>query len=919
MLNYQSGENQLASYSGFGQIESRAAPDESPTEIDLELDTDIKFGLTDYEAKARMAIYGSNEVSVNDKEGLLFFLLRQFQSSVVVLLLFAGFISLVLGEHTQAAAILIAVMVNAGVGFITEIRAKISLDTLSKLSSPSVRARRNGQELNLPTSELVPGDVVALESGLRVPADVILAETCGIKVDESTVTGESVPVVKVASPDRGEESSVYQGTLIVAGNAWAIVVSTGDRTRVGQLGRLLVNVAFKRTPLEEKLEELGKQLSWWTLGICALLALIGIWHREPIWSMVQTSIALAVAAIPEGLPVVATLALAFGTQRMIRLGVLVRQLSAVETLGCCQVICTDKTGTLTENRMQVTDVVIAGKRLSISGIGYQPIGRITENSNDVILDDEPVFLELLAAGALCNDALVEDHFGSEDWHVHGDPTEGALIVAACKAGLNHDQLISRYPRVAEISFDLTRKRMTTIHSEQDMNSVCFTKGSPESVFRVCTEFVGPNGPAKLTSETLDWFRAQNVELSGNGLRVLAVAKKRLLVGDESLRVEALEKDLTLLGLIGMSDRPKVGVGEALESCRQAGIRVVMLTGDQAPTARAVARELKIIDDDSRENVVAIGSELNRLLPQDLETTLSDVSVIARVSPEMKLSVVRALQNQGQVVAMTGDGVNDAPALRHADIGVVMGKAGADLARESAKIVITDDNFGTIVKAIEQGRVIYSNIQRAIAYLLTASLASVMTVAGAVMLDIGLPLLPLQLLWLNLIMHIFPALGIAIMPSHHCVMKDSPRDPSRDLIGGNEQMQIFLRSLVVFFSVLIAAVINAHFVGHSANMTTINFATLSLALLFQAWLWALAGRDFAGAGSIRTLRPSLIGNMALSYALLFVAIYAPPLATVLKTVPLGTVDWLVVLSISFLSAGLSIPIARLSKPISEAKY
>ncbi|MBX9880163.1 MAG: cation-transporting P-type ATPase [Candidatus Obscuribacterales bacterium] len=870
-------------------------------------DTNFNSGLSNEQVSKRLAQWGPNEISITTAEdGWLFLLTRQFQSSVIVLLLVAAVISYIFSEHLQSLAILTAVAVNAFVGFITEFRAKVSLQTLRKLSSPKIRARRNGEEIDLPTHELVPGDVVSLEAGVRVPADVKLFKTCGINVDESALTGESVAVFKsLPSTDEGNDI-VYQGTLVLDGQAWAIVTATALQSRLGKLGKLLTEISGRRTPLELELEGLGKQLCWMTLILCLVLLVIGILHNEPIVKMTQTSIALAVAAIPEGLAVVATLALAVGTQRMVKSAVLIRQLSSVETLGCCAVICSDKTGTLTENRMQVTEIFSDGKQFTVSGEGYIPVGHFQYRQNKIDVQEENNLHQILITAAVCNDAFLEDHAGKEDWHIHGDPTEGALLVVAAKAGLNHAQLTASYPRVDELPFDLTRKRMTTINQVPQGGLICLTKGSPESVLKQCKFIQKENGINELNDAERNSILKNNFEMAKKGLRVLAIANKKLSINDP---VDGeIESDLTFLGLIGMQDRAKKGVKEAILQCKAAGIRVVMLTGDQAQTAKSIGDDLGIIDSIDDDSVLS-GAEICQLNENDLATKLRTTNILARVSPEMKLKVVRALQADGSVVAMTGDGVNDAPALRQSDIGVAMGKGGADLACESAKIVITDDNFSSIVKAIEQGRVIYANIQNAIAYLLTASLAAVATVAAAVLFDTGLPLLPLQLLWLNLIMHVFPALGISLLPSHKMVMKLSPRKTTDSILGRSEYMQILIRSFLVAAGTLTAVIVQGHFLGNSFKMTTISFATLSCALLFQAWLWAFSDRSFM-SGGWKHLNPVFMVNMLISYALMFIAIYVRPIEAVLKTTHLDLSDWLIVLFASGLSFLASIVVCRL---------
>ncbi|HEY9869655.1 MAG TPA: cation-translocating P-type ATPase [Candidatus Obscuribacterales bacterium] len=870
------------------------------------LGTDANAGLPEAVAQGRFRTVGPNEMTKRAQVGPWIILLRQFQSTVVYLLLSASGISVLTRDYLQAAAILAAVVINAFVGFLTELRAQVSLQALQVLSGPTARVRRGGHEKVLPARDLVPGDLVILEAGARVPADVRVVQSAALRVDESALTGESVPVDKAVEriPDQEDSTLLFQGSLVAAGRGHGVVVATGDATRLGRLGRLLTETVSTRTPLEEKLEELGRQLTVLTILICAVLAAVGVWHKEDIWMMLETSIALAVAAIPEGMPVVATLALAVGTRRMVKARALVRQLAAVETLGCTTVICTDKTGTLTANQMVVTDLVLCRRHLKVSGDGYRPTGDITENGTPIWLPEDRVLVDLMKAVALCNDAHIENHHGTDIWHVHGDPTEGALLAVAGKVGLAHEALLDKYPREAELPFDLGRKRMTTIHSSADGTWVAYTKGSPETVLAVSTSVRTQDGQERLTIQDAQWIKNWNDELASQGLRVLAVAMRSLPEAPVCVDVDNVEKDLTFIGLVAMSDRPKRGVNDAVDKCRRAGIRVVMLTGDQPATARAIAQELNILDPGESEEAVLTGSQLDKMSEPKLALALKKARVLARVTPEMKLTIVRALQSDGEIVAMTGDGVNDAPALRQANIGVAMGRAGTDLAREASSMVITDDNFSTIVKAVEQGRIIYANIKKSIAYLLTASLASVLTIAVAVLTDIGLPLLPLQLLWLNLIMHIFPGLGIVLQPGDRGTMSRPPRRAQERLLSAAVQQQIWMRSLVVALAVLGAIELERCLGCGRVELTTVGFATLSMSLLFQAWAWAGWGARSPAVAKTAVFGSPMIINMCVSYGLLIIAIYWPALQAVLQTTSLGLREFGVVLGVSAISFALT---------------
>mgnify|MGYP003384816798 CR=1 FL=1 len=873
------------------------------------LETSAASGLAPDVAAQRLALVGANTICRSSSKSGFSLFVDQFKSTVVYVLLAASLVSFGMGEKMQGLAILAAVFINAIVGFLTEYKAKVSLEALEALAGPVARVRRNGQESEIPAAEVVPGDLIILEAGSRVPADVRLIKSGSLSVDESALSGESVPVYKsaVAVDNESGVTTAYQGSLILQGHAKAIVVATGSSTRMGKLGIQLCGIASSKTPLEKALEQMGRQLSFLTIAVCVALLLVGIWHQENVWEMLQVSIALAVAAIPEGLPVVATLALAIGTQRMVRRGALIRKLSAVETLGCTQVICTDKTGTLTQNQMTVSDIVFDRRHLRVSGLGYAPIGDITEDGITIQLDMEPVLENLLKAGALCNDAKLESSEGSADWHVHGDPTEGALIAAAHKTRLRHGELKASFPRIHELPFDLNRKRMTTIHQTGAQKLTAFVKGSPESILSVSAAYLTAHGVKPLTDAEREWFMQENYAMAAGGLRVLGVALRHV-EADSEVHSHEIETELVFLGLVAMADQPKSGVKEAIEKCQRAGIKIIVLTGDQPATAKAIARELHICAQDDQSTVLT-GDELEKLPPEQLKGFLAEASVLARVKPEMKYEIVRSLQASGLVVAMTGDGVNDAAALRQADIGVSMGQGGTALAREASDMVITDDNFATIVKAIEEGRAIYKNIAASIAYLLTASLASVMTVSAAVVLEVGMPLTALQLLWLNLIMHIFPALGLVLQRSSAGIMEERPRAANAKLLDTHMCIQIGLRATLVTAATVYASLAFAS--GDPLKCRTIALATLSLALLLQAWSWFILNRNlFASTKQWRLeLNLPMCVNTSLGLLLLLGALYLPPLRAVLHTVVLSGVDWLAVAGASLASFLISLALAR----------
>lgn len=867
----------------FSKTEEQRLARLQPQELLSLLDTDLGSGLSTQIALARQKEFGVNELEDRQKQTWLGILANQFTSSVVVLLLVAAGVSFVCHEVLQAWGILIAVLINAGVGFYMEMRAKTSLEALAKLSGGTVRLRRDGKEVELAVRELVPGDVVILEQGCRIPADLRFVESASLSVDESAMSGESVPVWKTEdwSELEHEYSTLgFQGTVVLGGRAIGIVVATGVRTKLGQLGKLVAATTSGETPLRRRLESLGRQLSVLTVVVSVVVTVIGIWQKQNAWVMVQTGIALAVAAVPEGLPVLATLALAIGTQRMVKARALLRSLAAVETLGCTSVICTDKTGTLTENQMTVTEVVCGRRCIKVSGSGYEPAGEFREEEKLVAVEQDKDLLELLRTAALCNDASVEP--SDDGWQALGDPTEAALITAAGKAGMRKETLVKAFPRIGEFPFELKRKRMMTIHEGVGGRLFACIKGSPE-VLLTLSKTWSTAGPQPLEQSDRQWLAEQNERLAKQGLRVLAIAVKELADRPVCFEQDLIEQDMTLLGFVGMCDCPKQGVKEAIARCHDAGIKVIMVTGDQKATARSIAEELDILALNAPEKAVLSGEELEKLSQDELIRTLQEVSVIARVTPEMKLLVVRSLQAQGLVVAMTGDGVNDAPALKQANIGVAMGKRGTDLARDVSEMIITDDNFASIVKAIEQGRVIYRNIQRAVGYLLTASITAVSTIAFGVVFNTGLPLTPLQLLWLNLIMHIFPGLGLVLQKAEAGIMTQAPRGASEDLLGKHEQVQIWLRSIIVSLAVIGILQVHAKLSGDAPCVTTVGLTGISIALLFQAWSW-LDVNARKRTALIQVNWPMAV-NMGVAYALLLSALYVPGIRQLLGTFPL----------------------------------
>ncbi len=876
----------------------------SLAEIKSDFDVDLTAGLAEAEVLSRRKRWGKNQVIPEDQVTVYQLLYRQFASSVVVLLLVAALISFATGDHIQAIGILIAVVINAVVGFITEMRAKVSLEALEQIASPTTRVVRDGSDHTVLASDLVPGDLVKLDAGSRVPADLRLVEDASLCLDESVLTGESISKTKsstiLAEHDKDGADSfstiAYHGTHVLDGRGMGVVVKTGSDTSLGELQQSLIESHTVPTPMEVRLEELGRQLTWLTVVMCIVIVLIGLLYKHDFWSMLEAAIALAVAAIPEGLPVVATLALAMGTQKMVKLGSLIRQLAAVETLGCTTIICSDKTGTLTENKLMVTDICLGTEELAVSGEGFKPEGRIEKVSpvqEGYRCEEDATLQELVLAGLLCNDStLTKDP--EEGWIILGDPTEGALLVLAAKAGFSTglEAAGQVHKRLNEFPFDLERKRMVTINAlgsssgseaESEAEIKAFIKGSPEVVIESCSHLLTASGLDDLDEEWRARYLALNDQYAGRGLRVLALAEKKLNPDEiESCSFSDFEQGLTLLGLVAMQDKPRRGVYEAIQKCRTAGIKVMMLTGDQVRTAVNIAKDLNLAENIAERSVVS-GAQLGNLTSSAEKERLKEAVVLARVNPSLKLNIVKILQEMGNVVAMTGDGVNDAPALKQANIGVAMGRSGTDLAREASNMVITDDNFATIVSAIKEGRMIYENIRRAICYLLTATVASVVTIAAAIIYDGTLAMEPLQLLWLNLIMHIFPGLGIVMQEAAPGIMQRPPRDPKESIIGLFEAEQIVVRALAVSFGVLGAIIMTRLVDGSDLYVTTVAFTTIAIGLLFQAWAWLFLNPDHKAPKP--PVNKFMYLMMFVSYLSVIIAVYLPGLANILKTQPL----------------------------------
>jgi Ca2+-transporting ATPase len=766
------------------------------------LSSDDRTGLDEAEAARRLAEYGPNELKKEEKASPWALFLRQFKNILIVILLVATVLSALVGETFDALLIFVIVVFCALLGFVQEYRAEKALEALKKMLSPTVRLIRGGRERDVSSKEIVPGDILLLEAGFKVPADARLIENASLKCDESSLTGESLPVSKdvrkIAASVRVADRTnmVFTGTVVAYGRGKAVVTATGSRSEFGKIAEEVAAVKVEQTPLEKRTAEIGKWLGLGSLAVCLLITVVSV-VRESLTAtvtlpfvinMVMFAVSLAVAAVPEALAAIVTGALAVGMHQMAKSNALIRKMPAVETLGSTTVICSDKTGTLTKGEMTVRRVLVPGRTIEVTGVGYAPEGEY----KGIVPDDRDAGsgLELLLqAGLFCNDASLEEREGR--WSVKGDPTEGALIVAAAKFGLNPTDLRLASPRIEEIPFSSERKRMTTLHRLGDGRILAILKGAPEMAVAACDRLLEGRKTRELTDEDRRAIAEANGEMAGDALRVLGFAYREVTEGTDVLE-ETIEKHMVFLGLMGMIDPPRDEVKAAIQTCRDVRIKPVMITGDHKLTAVAVAREIGIFRDG---DTALTGDELEAMSDDDLAAVVERTTVYARVSPTDKIKIVRAWKKRGDVVAMTGDGVNDAPALKQADIGVAMGISGTDVAKEAADMVLNDDNFATIVKAVERGRWIYDNIKKYLTYLLRCNITEVIVIGGAV-LALGpdyLPLLPAAILYINLVTDGLPALALGVAPPDPDIMQRPPRDPRE---------RVFTKDVLAFLAIAV---------------------------------------------------------------------------------------------------------------------
>jgi P-type Ca2+ transporter type 2C len=891
-------EGRVAETTRRGPIPGKpsAAPGEStPIWYTFPIETvcsDLKSrpdGLTNAEAARRLAEHGSNELQAVQHVSPWALLFEQFKNVLIIILLAATALSAFLGHGVEAIAIAVIVLFAVLLGFVQEYRAERAIEALRQMAAPTATVLRDGEEIEVPARELVPGDVILVRAGDKIPADARLIEAVNLQIEESALTGESVPVEKHVAPldnhglalgDR--KNMAYTGTAATYGRGRAMVVATGMNTEFGKIAKMLQTVETSRTPLQENLDKVGNTLARAAFVVVAIIVALGLLRGQPFIEMFIFGIALAVAVVPEALPAVVTISLAIGVQRMVKRHALVRRLPAVETLGSTSVICSDKTGTLTKDEMTARKILVAGKMLEVSGAGYEPHGQFSHRGHPI----EPFEAVkcLLQAATLASDAHIVQHEADGRWYVKGDPTEGALVVAADKAGWHKTDLDAQFPRVNEIPFTSETKRMTTLH-DTPAGVVAYSKGAPEIILDSCARQLTENGEQALDARGREAILEAARQMAGEALRVLAVASQ------SHATLANAEHDMTFLGLVGMIDPPRPEAKAAIQTCEQAGVKVVVITGDHPLTAQAVARELGVL----KTGRAVTGSELEVMTDAEFEREVESIEVYARVSPAHKLRVVTALQKNGHIAAMTGDGVNDAPALKKADIGIAMGLTGTDVTKEAAAMTLTDDNFASIVAAVEEGRGIFGNIKKYLMYLLSSNIGEIGLMAGATLLGLPLPLSAVQLLYVNLATDGLPALALAVDPPESDLMRRPPRSP---------RTGIFTRPVVALMVIggLWSTLVNLGLFAWARSSgrgleeaMTMTFVSLVLIQFFKAY-------------NFRSDRRSALDhpfankwlNLAILWELTLLAliVYLPFLHGPFGTFSLTLVDWVIILGLAF---------------------
>ena len=859
------------------------------------IDSNPKTGLSSSEAKSRLEKYGPNKIESSSKKSLIRKILDQIIDPMVILLIVASIISAFTGDKIEAIIIIAIVIINAIMSIHQEGQAEDSLEALQKMSSPEATVLRDGKRSKLKAEEVVPGDIIILETGDIIPADIRLLDSRNLKIDESSLTGESVAVEKDANEEYDKEislgdrkNSAYSSSIVTYGHGEGVVTKTGHDSEIGQIATSLGQVKEKQTPLQKQLNELSKKLAILVIIVCALVFVVGYFRSNMTWlENFMVAVSLAVAAIPEGLTAVVTIVLSIGMNRMVEKKAIVKNLVSVETLGSTTAICSDKTGTLTQNEMTITKVFTDFKEFDVSGSGYIPDGDIS-HKGEVIDSDNQIEL-LMTVASLSNDANLVEKSGT--YQITGDPTEGAMLTLSEKWGIVQEDLNEAHPRIDEIPFDSERKMMTTFHNIED-TYYAMTKGAPDIIIKNSSKIMINGRLEDFTEDKKQKVLEENTKLARKALRVMAYAFKPYeSLENEELTTENIEREMVFVGLTGMIDPPKPEAKAAVEECHKSGIDVIMITGDYFETALAIAKELGIADDESQ---AMQGSELNDKSEEEIREIVKTKRIFARVSPQNKVQLVNALQANDNIVAMTGDGVNDAPAIKNADIGISMGITGTDVAKDTADMILVDDNFATIVNAVEEGRVIFSNIKKFVNFLLSCNIAEVAIVFLSILFGLPSPLTPIQLLWLNLVTDAFPALALGVEPAEADIMERSPRDPNEGILSGETGKGIILQSIAITVAVLASYVIGLKYIfpGNIEGAHTIVFATLITSELLRAFSVRSEKYTLKEIGWFSN--KNLVKANLLSFALLLLVMYVPILRKLFELEFISWQWWIILL-------------------------
>ncbi|NLY46350.1 MAG: calcium-translocating P-type ATPase, SERCA-type [Tissierella sp.] len=873
----------------------------SKDEMISQLETNQESGLTNDEITSRLQKYGHNELQEEEGKSFLTKLKEQFSDFLILILIGAAIISFIVGERTDAVVILAIVFINALLGIYQEGKAEKALEALKQMASPTAKVMRNGHVEVVPSSTLVPGDIVLLEAGDIIPADIRLVESSNLKIEEASLTGESVPVEKDANYSTSEDASLgdrenmaYMSTIVTYGRATGVIVETGHGTEIGKIATAIQSYGDESTPLQKQLNQLGKFLGIATIFICIAVFAVGLLQGREILEMFMVAISLAVAAIPEGLPAIVTIVLSLGMNKMVRRNAIVKKLLAVETLGSTTVICSDKTGTLTQNEMTVVKVYTDGKILDITGGGYEPVGEFKEDNETIDPNSIGDLETLLSIASLANDASLEET--PEGYKVIGDPTEGALVTLAGKANITKKSINESYPRIEEIPFDSARKMMTTFHKNYIPEKiVSFTKGAPDIIINRCSHISIGGKVIPFTDELKAEVLGVNSTFSKSALRVLAAAYREYNELPKDISPENNENNMIFVGLVGMIDPPRQEVKEAIKLCKKAGIDTIMITGDYKETAFAIAKDLGMAENESQ---AMMGAELDKLSDVELQEVVKNTKVFARVSPDHKVRIVSALKANGEVTAMTGDGVNDALALKKADIGVSMGITGTDVAKNTAELILTDDNFASIVSAVEEGRIIYDNIKKFVFFLLSCNIGEILIVFVSILLKLPVPFLPIQLLWLNLVTDSFPALALGVESGDPDIMERMPRNSKTSILDKQLFTGVLVQSLAIGVSSLLAYTTALRLYPDNLTLArTITFATLITAELLRAYSSRSQRYSLFKIGVFSN--KTMVLGTGFSFLLMLLVLYVPFMQPIFDTVSLSFVNWQTILLYAFI--------------------